>query len=104
MKVYSECFVFCGVFRKNIPEIPAKCEIRKVYSRPYILLHNATVFREVSTLPYIVSLVLVHTVFFHAILYIFTPYLASFTSKLRLCLNNFEKLLKILFENFEKVS
>ncbi len=33
-KVYSECFVFCGVFHKNIHEIPAKCEIRKVYSRP----------------------------------------------------------------------
>ncbi len=26
-KVYSECFVFYGVFCKNIHEIPAKCEI-----------------------------------------------------------------------------
>ncbi len=26
-KVYSECFIFCGVFcEKNISEIPAKCE------------------------------------------------------------------------------
>ncbi len=33
-KVYSECFVFCGVFRENTREIPAKCEIRIVYSRP----------------------------------------------------------------------
>ncbi len=33
-KVYSECFVFPGVFRKTIHEIPAKCEIRKVYSQP----------------------------------------------------------------------
>ncbi len=31
-KVYSKCFVFHGVFCKNIHEIPAKCEIRKVYS------------------------------------------------------------------------
>ncbi len=28
-KVYSECFVFRGVFRKNFREIPAKCELRK---------------------------------------------------------------------------
>ncbi len=33
-KVYSECFAFCGVFCENIHEIPAKCEIQKVYSRP----------------------------------------------------------------------
>ncbi len=26
-KVYSECFVFYGVYRKNTCEIPAKCEI-----------------------------------------------------------------------------
>ncbi len=26
-KVYSECFVFHGVFRENIRKIPAKCEI-----------------------------------------------------------------------------
>ncbi len=29
LKVYSECFVFCGVFRKNT------LKMRKVYSRPY---------------------------------------------------------------------
>ncbi len=34
-KVYSEYFIFRGAFRKNIREIPVKCEIRKVYSRPY---------------------------------------------------------------------
>ncbi len=33
-KVYSECFVFCGVFRENIREILVKCEIQRVYSRP----------------------------------------------------------------------
>ncbi len=33
-KVYSACFAFCGVFSENIREIPAKCEIRKVYSWP----------------------------------------------------------------------
>ncbi len=32
--IYSECFVFPGVFCKNICEILAKCKIRKVYSRP----------------------------------------------------------------------
>ncbi len=41
-KVYSECFVFSGVFRKNIREIPAKYEkciaglmalIYKMYSK-----------------------------------------------------------------------
>ncbi len=30
-KMYNKCFVFCGVFHENIHEIPAKCEIRKVY-------------------------------------------------------------------------
>ncbi len=30
--VYSECFVFHGMFRENICEIPSKCEIRKVHS------------------------------------------------------------------------
>ncbi len=39
-KVYSECFVFRGVFRKNICEIPAKCEIRKVYNRPYVTMFD----------------------------------------------------------------
>ncbi len=34
-KVYSECFAFRGVFRKNIREILAKCKIQKVYSRLY---------------------------------------------------------------------
>ncbi len=33
MKVYSKCFVFCGVCRENTRETPAKCEIQKVYSR-----------------------------------------------------------------------
>ncbi len=34
-KVYSECFVFCGVLRKHSRrEIPAKCKIQKVYRRP----------------------------------------------------------------------
>ncbi len=33
-KVYSECFVFCGVFHENICKIHAKCETRKVYSQP----------------------------------------------------------------------
>ncbi len=33
-KVYSEHFIFRGVFCKYIREIPVKCEIRKVYSRP----------------------------------------------------------------------
>ncbi len=33
-KVYRECFVFRRVFGENIYEIPAKCEIRKVYSQP----------------------------------------------------------------------
>ncbi len=33
-KVYNECFVFCGVFRKNTREIPVKCEIWTVYSHP----------------------------------------------------------------------
>ncbi len=28
-KVFSECFVFCASFCKNIREIPAKCEIQK---------------------------------------------------------------------------
>ncbi len=28
-KVYSECFVFRDMFRKNICEIPVKCEIQK---------------------------------------------------------------------------
>ncbi len=36
-KVYSEFFAFCGVFCENKREIPAKCKIRKVYSRPYTL-------------------------------------------------------------------
>ncbi len=26
-KVYSERFIFCGVFRENTPKIPMKCEI-----------------------------------------------------------------------------
>ncbi len=30
----SECFIFCGVFCKNICEIPAKCEIQKMYNQP----------------------------------------------------------------------
>ncbi len=33
-KVYNECFVFHGVFCKNIREIPAKYEIQKLYSCP----------------------------------------------------------------------
>ncbi len=32
--VYSECFIFHGVFCENISKIPPKCEIRKVYGRP----------------------------------------------------------------------
>ncbi len=31
-KVYRECFVFRGVYRKNTREIRAKCDIRKVYN------------------------------------------------------------------------
>ncbi len=27
MKVYSECFVFCGVFHENTREISAKCAV-----------------------------------------------------------------------------
>ncbi len=34
-KVYSKCFVLCGVFCGNVSKIPAKCEIRKVYSQPH---------------------------------------------------------------------
>ncbi len=34
MKVYSEYFVFRGVFHENIHEVPAKCKIQKVYSQP----------------------------------------------------------------------
>ncbi len=34
-KVYSKCYAFRGVFHEKILEIPAICEIRKVYSRPY---------------------------------------------------------------------
>ncbi len=41
-KVYSECFIFCGVFCENIREIPAKCEIRKVYNQPNELQLNET--------------------------------------------------------------
>ncbi len=41
-KLYSECFVFRVVFRENIRKIPAKCEIRKVYCRPYTLFTKST--------------------------------------------------------------
>ncbi len=34
-KVYSECFVFGVVYRKNTRKIPAQYEIQKVYGRPY---------------------------------------------------------------------
>ncbi len=44
-KVYSKCFLFCGVFCENIRKIPAKCEVRKVYSQPAVyssrLVHHA---------------------------------------------------------------
>ncbi len=44
-KVYSECFVFCGVFHKNNRKIPVKCEIRKEYSWPKVL-YTQTNYRQ----------------------------------------------------------
>ncbi len=45
-KVYIQCFVYRGVFRKNIREITVKCEIRKVYSRPKRILQFFREFHE----------------------------------------------------------
>ncbi len=47
LKLYSECFAFHG---ENICEIPAKCEIRKVYSWPKSVRKIAlSDFRDVAT-------------------------------------------------------